>query len=370
MSMHQDSSFTWRVFLATIILGSVAASYSPGLAMEFPQLNPPKIDRDIDLFGAIRPTSDFAKALPSLEWTFHKTADGVHPDGIEQQIMWLMNRARSNPTKEGVWLATTGNPDIEGPRTAFGVDLQLLQSEFAALSAKPPAAFDVRLYTAAKEHSEYLISVDDQNHDGQFDRVDSSGFMFLSGRGNVFSYTQSGIHGHAGFNIDWGTSSDGSGMQDGRGHRKAIMSIDGDYSNVGIAAIPENAPATFVGPLVVTGNYCSANTKHLNHHNRFLVGTVWKDMDGDAMYDPDEGVGGVTVRTDQGSYYAVTGKSGGYAIPVLAARTYRVTFTGPGIPEENVLTANVGQVSVLLDFKVPFAADAMPWLQLLLDGNK
>ncbi len=31
------------------------------------------------------------------EWTFHKSTDGAHPDGNEQQMVWLMNRARSNP---------------------------------------------------------------------------------------------------------------------------------------------------------------------------------------------------------------------------------------------------------------------------------
>jgi len=48
------------------------------------------------------------------EWTYHKSADGSHPDGTEQQLMWLMNRARSNPTAEGVWLATKSDPDVEG----------------------------------------------------------------------------------------------------------------------------------------------------------------------------------------------------------------------------------------------------------------
>ena len=28
----------------------------------------------------------------TAEWVFHKTTDGLHPDGREQQLMWLMNR--------------------------------------------------------------------------------------------------------------------------------------------------------------------------------------------------------------------------------------------------------------------------------------
>ena len=41
-------------------------------------------------------------ATPTQEWTFHKTSNGCHPDGNEQAMMWLMNRARSNPEREGI----------------------------------------------------------------------------------------------------------------------------------------------------------------------------------------------------------------------------------------------------------------------------
>ena len=79
-------------------------------------------------------------------------------------------------------------------------------------------------------------------------------------RGNVFSYADIALYAHAGFNVDWG-GNDGTGMQTGRGHRMAIMSIDGDYTNVGLAAVPESErPPPQVGPLVVTGNYAYAAT--------------------------------------------------------------------------------------------------------------
>ena len=38
-------------------------------------------------------------AASDTEWTLHKTADNQHPDGIEQQMTWLMNRARTDPTQ-------------------------------------------------------------------------------------------------------------------------------------------------------------------------------------------------------------------------------------------------------------------------------
>lgn len=48
----------------------------------------------------------------------------------------------------------------------------------------------------------------------------------------MFSYTLHPLFGHAAFNIDWGyDGGDGTGMQPDRGHRMAIMSVDGDYTN-------------------------------------------------------------------------------------------------------------------------------------------
>jgi len=335
------------------------------MAVESPEPHPPK--RDIVITAEIPAPSLLSLGTPSVEWTYHKTDDGLHPDGNEQQFIWFMNRARSNPAQEGMWLAALDDPFVASAVDFYGVDLALLQDEFAGYSVKPPAAFDVRLYNAAFDHSLYLISIDGQTHDGQFERIDAAGFRYTSARVNVFSYTQSSLHGHAAFNIDWGDSTDGSGMQDGRGHRMAVMSIDGEYTNVGIAAVRETDPGTEVGPLVVTGNYCLADIAYSDHYNRFLVGTVWEDRDGDFVYDPGEGIGGVTVMPDHGVYYAVTGNSGGYAIPVLSGGDYQVTFTGPGIPGNSVLSASVGTESVLLDYVVaPPASGTMPWLHLLL----
>ncbi|MEE4111557.1 MAG: hypothetical protein V2I40_02000, partial [Desulfobacteraceae bacterium] len=142
---------------------------------------------------------------------------------------------------------------------------------------------------------------------------------------------------------------DSSGMQPGRGHRQAIMSIGGDYTQVGLAVVAEADPATGVGPFVTTGNYCRADTSQPNHFNRFLVGTVWRDLNDNDQYDPGEGMGGITVRPDLGAYYAVTADSGGYAMPILDAGTYAVSFSGPGISGETTRWVAVESQSRLLD---------------------
>lgn len=327
----------------------------------FPEPDPPVVD--LGDANTLSRRSLPKTALPTEEWTFHKTSDNQHPDGNEQQLLWLMNRARSNPAQEGYWLAHTGVSDVEFAVSHFGVNLAILQNEFNGYDAKPPAAFDVRLYNAAKAHSQDLINRDAQDHDGQFDLIDTAGFHYWAAAGNVFSYMDYALYGHAAFNIDWGDDKgDGTGMQPGRGHRMAIMSVERDYTNVGLAAVAESIPGTSVGPYVTTGNFCRADTGYADHYNQFLVGTVWQDTNHNDQYDQGEGMSDITVMPDSGSYYAVTADSGGYAFPVTATGTYNVTFSGSGITESVVRTATVaGDDSVLLDLNYTAGAATEPY---------
>ena len=289
-------------------------------------------------------------AAPSTEWTYHRTADGQHPNGDEQVLVWLMNRARQDPAAEGQWLATETNPAVAAGRSYFQVNTALLQSEFAGYTAKPPAAFDARLYQAAKVHSDDLIARDAQDHEQQFEQITAAGFHFTQGRGNVFSYASSALNAHAAFNIDWGPG-DETGMQPGRGHRLAIMAIDGAYTNVGLAAVPETNPATKVGPLVITGNYCKAAANGSDHFNVFVVGTVWQDKNNNGRYDPGEGYSNVMVRPNQGTYYAMTAVGGGYAIPVTTSGALTVSFSGGGVADASRNVTVNSSSSVLVDYQ-------------------
>jgi hypothetical protein len=112
--------------------------------------------------------------------------------------------------------------------------------------------------------------------------------------------------------------------------------------------VPEWSTATDVGPLVVTGNYAGASTSWPDHHNRFVVGTVWNDQNANDRYDEGEGFAGVTVAPNVGPYFAVTSSGGGYAIPVLAAGALSLTFSGGGIAP-GVQNVEVGTTSVLVD---------------------
>lgn len=348
----QRSCSRWILAAAiALICLSMGQLFSPSVGRadddRVAEPNPPTVD----LGGAEVPKTAAAarQTAAATEWTYHKTSDNLHPDGNEQQFLWLLNRARSNPVQEGIWLATMGNPEVAASRDYFNVDEAVLQREFAGYAAQPPAAFDARLYSAAKAHSDYLISIDGQNHNNQIDRISSAGFRYSQAAAIVFSYSQNTIHGYAGFNIDWGAGTDGT--QDPPGHRYAIMSIGGNYANVGVAMVPETNPATRVGPQVVSGNLCYANTGFPDHYNRFIVGTVWEDTNANDQYDSGEGLAGVTVMPDKGAYYAVTGESGGYAIPILSADVYELTFAGGDLTGVFTQAATVGAASVLLDLE-------------------
>jgi hypothetical protein len=335
------------------LLAAAAGLAAPpaALATRAPEPNPP-------VFEGERVPSAPAPRIPrgaSIEWVLHRSADGLHPDAQEQEMLWLMNRARQDPAAEGLWLATSAEPDIAFGRQFFGVDLVALQDAFDALPASPPAAFDRRLYEASREHSEYLIGIQGQNHNGQFERVVDAGFEPNGGRLSVFSYADSALNAHAALNIDWGPGPDG--MQDPPGHRLAIM---GDYDNVGLALVPDAGPT--VGPLVFSGAYLYADVAP-DHYNRFLVGTVWRDDDEDGRYDAGEGLAGVTVTPDQGVYYAVTSAGGGYAIPITSAGSYQVEFSGGSLPTQQH-PVSFGSDSELLDVVAPEPAQ----LLLLLAG--
>ena len=289
---------------------------------------------------------------PITEWTMHKSTDGANPEGGEQKMLWLMNRARANPTEEGIWLAESNDPDIAGGRDGRNVTIQVLKDAFAALPAKPPAAFDIRLHDASVLHSLDLIARDAQDHNGQFDRIDASGFNCNGGSISVFSFSDSALNAHAALNIDWGNGPDG--MQDPPGHRHAIMGVwqfpGPGLTNTGLALVPENDAGTGVGPMVFSGGYCQGGAPD---HNRFLVGTVWEDLNGDGDYDENEGKGGVLVMPDEGTYYAITGDAGGYAIPIEFSGIFDVTFSGGDLGTTEITqTVGFGTSSVLLDFKV------------------
>ena len=138
--------------------------------------------------------------------------------------------------------------------------------------------------------------------------------------------------------------------------------------------VRDDNAGTQAGPEVTSIAYYRANTFAADHYNRFVVGTIWTDTNGNSQYDPGEGHDGVTVMPDIGQFWATTNVSGGFAIPATEEGTYTITVSGGAITEPQQRSVSVGPQSVLMIWNEsdkwpdPPTADP-PMLQVARNGN-
>lgn len=292
-------------------------------------------------------------AIASSAWGQGTTLYSIGtPTDEEQLYLEMINRGRANPTAEGLRMATTTDAAVRAAMEGFEVDVPLMQQEFAALPVRPPLAMNAKLTQMARGHTQDMLDQAFQGHfssngDDLGDRVTLVGYPFTSLGENVFSFSQSVFHGHAGFQVDWGDDGDTDGMQDPRGHRD---SIHGDFREVGVGVLRGTKKNTTtqqtVGPQLVTQNFGSQVNSLA-----YVTGVAFYDLNGNDFYDLGEGIGGLTVNVTGSSFHAITADSGGYAVPVPTANANRtVTFSGLGAnatPQANI----VGGANVKVDFK-------------------
>jgi hypothetical protein len=271
------------------------------------------------------------------------------PTDEEQLYLELINRARANPTAEGLMLAAATDPDVVGNIKFWNVDLNMMKSEFAALPVRPPLALNANLTNAARDHTQFQFDTATQTHTGSGgsdvgDRATAANYSYSSLGESTYVKATSVFHGHAGFQIDWGPGDTG-GMQLGRGHR---VNNHGDFREVGIGVKLGNntVGGNTVGPQLVTQDFGVGGPDD----KAFVTGVAYYDMNGNSFYDPGEGIGGLTVNVDGSSFHAVTANSGGYAVPVPTTNATRaVTFTGLGASGD-ASAQIVGGANVKVDF--------------------
>lgn len=264
-----------------------------------------------------------------------------NPTDEEQQYLEYINRARANPTAEGLRLASTTDPEVLSAYAFFGVDTNLMVSQFETLSPVPPVALNAKLINAARLHSGNMFTNEYQGHyetNGATilspgDRITAAGYTSWYTYGeNVFAYSDSVYFGHAGFEVDWGSGP--GGMQDPPGHRQSIH--NGTFREVGIGIVDgTHGP---VGPQLVTEDFATTTTDQ-----PFITGVVYYDLNGNGFYDPGEGIGGVTVLVPGSTYFAITASSGGYTVPVTTNGVYDMTFSAPNLSYQT--TANVSNLA-------------------------
>lgn len=228
------------------------------------------------------------------------------PTAKEQELLELVQRARSDPQAEGKLIVE--REDVQGAMQQFNVDKQQVLAAFAVIKPAPPLTFDAHLMASAKVHSEDMVKNGFQEHVGSdgkdpFERMTDAGYKFGFASENIFAHAESIPYCHAAFLIDWGNAEPG--------HREAILDMKGRQRDIGISVI-ENPSNAKVGPLVVTEDFGMP----MGSADRYVVGVAYSDDNDNGVYDAGEGRAGLTVVPDTGSNYAVTSTSGGYAIPL------------------------------------------------------
>jgi uncharacterized protein YkwD len=279
------------------------------------------------------------------------------PTNEEQYYLELINRARANPIAESLRLATTTDSNVLSGYSFFGVNLVLMQSQFALIPPAPPLSMNATLTTAARAHSQNMLQNNYQGHNGPDGSLTTRLQSYTAGANgwsigeNVYAYSKSVWYGHAGFEVDWGGSAASGGMQSPPGHRQNIHSTT--LREVGIGVVLGSSGG--LGPQLVTQDF-----GWVGGLPPFVTGVVYRDLNGNGFYEPGEGVGGVTVTVSNTNSYAVTASSGGYSVPVAESGNYTVTFSGSSVPtnQKNVNVTN-GQ-NVKSDYVVTGSATPTP----------
>ncbi|MGZ0189750.1 MAG: CAP domain-containing protein, partial [Alphaproteobacteria bacterium] len=271
-------------------------------------------------------------------------------------------------------------PDIANNMAFFGVDLTALSQQLNALTAVAPVAWNGSLEASATTHSGQMIQFDAQEHflpnePGLLARVQAQGYANTQSVGeNIFAFDQDPLFGHTAFFVDWGFDDVdfdgngarrpnfgilGDGIQEGAGHRTAIMSAG--FQEVGVVGIVETDPNTNVGDVVTTQHFGA----RFDYEAQFL-GVVFDDQDSDAFYDIGEGLAGVTISIagTAGNFQTLSSASGGWQFEAPAG-DYTITFSGAGLSSPVIKAASLGAANVKIDAR----ADEAPALNAILGST-
>lgn len=242
-------------------------------------------------------------ALPVPQQTYSHG----EPSGLEQQLLEEVQWARADPPAAGRRIVEL--LEAQGAIHQFAVDKAQVVADFEGYAPVPPLAFDPHLMASSLVHSNDMADNGFQEHDGSkgedfAERITDAGYAWSFISENIFAYASSVPQCNAAFLIDWGNPD--------LGHRRALLDMDGDKRDIGISIVERPNGPNDVGPLVVTQDFGMP----ASDPRRYIVGVVYDDDNGNGLYDAGEGIEGVRVVPDVGDTYAITSKSGGYAIPM------------------------------------------------------
>ena len=250
------------------------------------------------------------------------------PTALEQQMLEVVNRARMNPTQEGVILDSVNtwySVDARARKPSFFANLR---GEFASYPAVAPLAFSAKLIQSARGHSQDMIARNffaHVNPSGQDPTVRATATGYDVGVGeNIDSGgATSGddvLMSHFGFMVDY----DNLDASNPIGHRQNVL--NSTYSEIGIGI----AGARYTGK--ITQDFGAPARS-------YILGVAYSDANANGSFDAGEGIAGITVTPDSGKWFAVTSTSGGFAIPVDPVQTVSDTVNVPFAVQGNTWAA-------------------------------
>jgi FG-GAP-like repeat/Cysteine-rich secretory protein family len=294
----------------------------------------------------------------------------ANPTAREQELLELINRMRINPAAELPLLLNSTDPQVINNLAGWGVDRNLLATQWSTLTAASPLAWSSQLNDAAVTHNQKMIQYDQQSHQvGVYDSLgnlttayepNTSGRALAANYGssyvgeNIFAYAESTLAAEQAWAIDWGGTAATGGIQTGTGHRKNIMLSS--YREVGLGITEETNPSTGVGPLVVTGDF---GTRDALFGKGWLLGVAFQDTNKDGWYEAGEGLSDVQVKITgiNGTTFSDTltvGTAGGYQ-DLLNPGQYQIDFSRNGVivSSKTTLISATTPANVKIDLIVP-----------------
>jgi hypothetical protein len=247
----------------------------------------------------------------------------------------------------------TQDPRVQGAYQYFKIDAAATKKAFTTYPQRPPLVFNSKLIDAARNHSRDMDQNNFQGHtssngDQLSARYAKVGYTSMGMYGeNVAAYSESVWHGHCGLNVDWGEEN-----QKELGHRRNIMNFDNAvYTEIGVGILfnGKGLSSGYVGPYVVTQTFGIGP-------QRFITGVVYDDKNKNGFYDIGEGLAGVKVSPNRGTFYAVTGAAGGYAFPYTGTSSLTVVASEGGLAAPISKNITVDGNNVKLDFTTTASA--------------
>ena len=288
-------------------------------------------------------------ALESLETRRLMAFD---PTALEQEMLQLTNRFRTDPAGEYARLIAADTPlqsrnaEVTTQLTLSKVDGNMLRTELNQLNPSSPLAWNEVVYNLATTQNGTMISKQSEEHFPNLAATLSTmGVPIEAGTSqnaffNALGIGKSPLFVHSAFVIDWANGAPDAigGMQKLRGHRANML--NSLYNQIGSVITPTTS-------LVSTQFFAKISSSQ-----KYAVGALFEDKNKNGWYEAGEGIGGAQIEFKNLSTSAIITTraltAGGYQV-VLPAGTYSITASGGGlaravvIPSVSIGASNVWQ---------------------------